>query len=185
MFWPPVVSHSFPCVGGDGMCVVEQHDAIVVSSRLRQSLSVYHMATGQLLRQFGSRGSEVGQFAFHSGGVCSTHRGTVLVADTYSHRIQEVTLDGGLVRSVCSGEVDKPDRYSTVHDGVRVGVSFDGDTAGVMTMVVVELASLLAMMLMMMAMMNIVGIPMRLLVAVMLPMAEHELSSRVNGCNDA
>ena len=53
--WPPTLEHSFPCVDGAGMCVAVDgaKSWILVSSIESQSISIYELMTGALVRTFG------------------------------------------------------------------------------------------------------------------------------------
>ena len=83
---------------------------VVVSTFCGDSkLYVYSLADGSLVRSFGGKGTGKGQFDWYFGGLCTTPRGTLLVADSYNNRVQEVSLDdGSWVRFVGEGVLQEP-----------------------------------------------------------------------------
>ena len=50
MFWPPVLSHTFNCKHGSGLCVSPTRGWAIVSSDRMASLHVYDVATGKHVR---------------------------------------------------------------------------------------------------------------------------------------
>ena len=71
---------------------------------------VYSLADGKLVRSFGGNGSDKGQFDWYDGGLCVTPRGTLLVAERYNSRVQEVSIDDGTwVRFLGKGVLDAPE----------------------------------------------------------------------------
>ncbi len=55
-------------------------------------------ADGDFIRQWGSKGSETGQFDFPSGLAIAIDNNSVYVADRGNHRIQQFTADGIFIR---------------------------------------------------------------------------------------
>ena len=89
-----------------GMAVDVARGLVVVSGESDDTLYVYSLADGSLVRSFGGKGAGKGQFHFSSryGGLCMTPRGTLLVAECSNNRVQEVTVDdGSWVRFVGEG----------------------------------------------------------------------------------
>jgi DNA-binding beta-propeller fold protein YncE len=72
---------------------------------------MYSLIDGTMIRSIGSYGKGKGQFDFYFGGLCMGPDGdSVLVADTYNNRVQEVRIaDGSWVRFVGDGMPDKPE----------------------------------------------------------------------------
>ena len=90
----------------------------VVSGYDDKKLYVYSLADGSLVRSFGGKGSGKGQFNWSAGGLCMTPRGTLLVAECYDNRLQEVNIDNGSwVRFVGVGVLANPD-YVTCSESV-------------------------------------------------------------------
>jgi DNA-binding beta-propeller fold protein YncE len=71
---------------------------------------VYSLADGSLVRSIGSEGSGKGQFDFFNGGLCVSPDGdSVLVAEYYNNRVQQVRIvDGSWVRFVGKGVLKEP-----------------------------------------------------------------------------
>ena len=96
MSWPPVFARKATCVKGYGMAVDATRGLVVVSAYdADMKLYVYSLADGSLVRSFGGKGSGKGQFNWQYGGLCMTPRGTLLVAERYNNRLQEVNIDDG------------------------------------------------------------------------------------------
>jgi hypothetical protein len=72
---------------------------------------MFLLTDGTAVRTIGSKGSGKGQFHFTHGGLCVSPDGdSVLVADTYNRRVQEVRIvDGSWVRFVREGVLNKPE----------------------------------------------------------------------------
>ena len=69
---------------------------------------MHSLADGRLQRRLGSKGHGPGQFDFITGGVCTTPRCTLLVAEDRNDRVQEVAAaDGSHVRFL-GGALDAP-----------------------------------------------------------------------------
>jgi hypothetical protein len=112
--WPPVHSHSTACAHGYGMCVSRKHVLIVISVREMSGgfrLHMHLLLDGSLVRSLGSKGNGKGQFEWMDGGLCVSPDGdSVLVADCYNDRVQQVSIaDGSLVRFVGVGVLKLPD----------------------------------------------------------------------------
>ena len=111
--WPPVFARKSPCVKGHGMAVDATRGVVVVSGRYfseKHKLFVYSLADGSLVRTVGGKGTSAGQFDWDYGGLCMTPRGTLLAAERWNDRLQEVNIDdGGHVGFIGVGLLDKPD----------------------------------------------------------------------------
>ena len=108
------------------MCVSVDLDVVVLACT-NDTLAVHALSTGGLLRVLGGHGKEPGRFRFKSGGVCVTSRATVLVAEAWNRRVQEVTLaDGRFCGMLGEGKLTDPDYVDcrnsdvVVSDGTRV-----------------------------------------------------------------
>ena len=76
---------------------------------------------GELIKSFGSKGSEDGQF-YEPFGVDVDEEGRIIVCDTWNHRIQVVDNDGSFLRSFGSfgsseGHFDEPNSVVVDRDG--------------------------------------------------------------------
>jgi DNA-binding beta-propeller fold protein YncE len=73
-------------------------------------LHMYSLADGSRVRRVGNKGSGKGQFDFNCGGLCVSPDGdSVLVADYYNNRVQQVLIvDGSWVRFAGEGVLDRP-----------------------------------------------------------------------------
>ena len=80
-----------------GVAVTESGE-IVVSERNDHCISVFSRE-GKKIRQFGSKGSNKGQFN-SPHGVAITTDNYILIADRYNHRIQMFTMEGKFLSSV-------------------------------------------------------------------------------------
>ena len=127
MSWPPVFARKAPCVQGFGMAVDAARGLVVVSGcsgAEANNLFVYSLADGSLVRSFGGKGSGKGQFNWDDGGLCMTPRGTLLVAERYNNRLQEVNIDdGGWVRFVGEGLLEKPNHVACSEAVIAVSES--------------------------------------------------------------
>ena len=107
--WPPVFARKASCVKGWGVAVDAARGLVVVSCKEHHTLHGYSLADGSLVRSFGGTGKDKGQFKWGAGGLCMTPRGTLLVAECYNKRLQEVNIDdGGWVRFVGEGLLEAP-----------------------------------------------------------------------------
>ena len=114
--WPPKFVRQVRCVQGWGMTVDATGGYVVVTGCWNTvdngTLHVYSLDDGTRLQSLGGTGSGQGCFNWRRGGACTTHRGTLLVAECHNNRLQEVDVrvDGGAwVRFVGVGVLDKPD----------------------------------------------------------------------------
>jgi hypothetical protein len=80
---------------------------------------------GSLVRSMGSSGAGRGQFNFGHGGLCVSADGdSVLVAEYYNNRVQEVRMgDGSWVRFVGEGVLDTPQQVDCNDDVMVVSES--------------------------------------------------------------
>ena len=121
MSWPPVFARKAPCVQGFGMAVDAARGLVVVSGcsgAEANYLFVYSLADGSLVRSFGGKGSDKGQFNWFYGGVCITPRGTLLVAEQHNKRLQEASIDDGAwLQFVGEGLLETPN-YVTCSESV-------------------------------------------------------------------
>ena len=110
--WPPAFRLEALCKQGHGIAVDATRGVVVVSSfNSDYMLYVYSLADGSMKRWFGGQGAGKGQFHWAAGGLCMTPRGTVLVAEYYHNRLQEVSIeDGSWVRFVGEGVLERPQR---------------------------------------------------------------------------
>ncbi len=100
-----------PCADGFGMCVSVKHGLAFVSDQRTAMLHAHSLADGSLVRSIGGgKGDGRGQFSFDYGGLCVSPDGdSVLVAESFNHRVQEVRIvDGSWVRFVGCGVLRQP-----------------------------------------------------------------------------
>jgi hypothetical protein len=95
------------------MCVSLKHGLVVESAFLGlcgSQLHLHSLFDGSFIGSFGSDGRGQGQFGFHYGGLCVSPDGdSVLVAEFFNRRVQQVTLcDGSWVRFIGVGVLDDP-----------------------------------------------------------------------------
>ena len=83
--------------GPYGVAVCNSGD-LVVSEQYDHRISVYSR-DGKLIRSFGSKGPNKGQFQYPRG-VALTSDNNFLIADDYNHRIQMFTMEGRFAKSV-------------------------------------------------------------------------------------
>lgn len=82
-----------PKRGIGGVCVALKHGLVFVATRGEDQLCVYSLVDGSLVRIVGCRGAGEGQFRFDFGGLCVSPDGnSVLVAELYNHRVQQVQI---------------------------------------------------------------------------------------------
>ena len=116
---PPVSCVTYPCDWGCGLAVFEKRDVIVVAGPSDDvdgngvgychQLFVYTLSTGSFVTSFGCRGTATLEFGCHYGGLCTSPRDTLLVAEFFNDRVQEVALWDDVD---CDGHGD--DRRQTV-----------------------------------------------------------------------
>ena len=110
-----------PCSYGYGVCVAMKHGLIIVSSQ-PGLLCMYSLDDGSLVRSVGGAGSGAGKFSFICDGLCvSPGGGSVLVAERYNNRVQEVAIvDGSWVRFVGEGVLKWPQYVDCNADVIAV-----------------------------------------------------------------
>ncbi len=90
------------CAYGFGMCVSLKHGLVIVSDSDTKQLHLHSLEDGSLVRSIGSYGRGWAQFRFQDGGLCVGPDGdSVLVADAYNNRVQEVRIVGTEDTSRC------------------------------------------------------------------------------------
>ena len=77
----------------------------MVTSHNNDTLSVYSLPGGEHIRSFGSEGKGNGQFS-GPAKLCFGANGTILLAEAWNKRVQEVTLTGEHVRFIGVGVID-------------------------------------------------------------------------------
>ena len=85
-------------------------------------LHMHSLLDGSFVRSIGSEGHGKGQFMFYFGGLCVSPDGdSVLVAERYSKRVQQVKIaDGSWVRFVGVGVLTDPDFVDCNTDAIAV-----------------------------------------------------------------
>ena len=124
--WPPVLLYTVPCGVTGGMCVVSARGGeVVVTDRRRRRVDVFSVTSGSLLRSLPDR------FAFGTGGVCTTRRDTVLLAEDGADRVVELEVgDGSCVRIVGDGVLARPQYVACDDDAIAVSEA--GNTVAVL-----------------------------------------------------
>ncbi len=108
------------------MCVVVKHGLVIVSAKPDRSsggfeLHMHSLTDGSLVRSIGSKGSGKGQFNFNCGGLCVSPDGdSVLLAECYNNRVQQVLMDGSWVRFVGEGVLKSPQYVDCNADVIAV-----------------------------------------------------------------
>jgi hypothetical protein len=105
------------------MCVSLKHGLIIVSDVSGgYQLHMHSLLDGSLLRSIGSKGRGEGQFSCFYGGLCVSPDGdSVLVAECYNKRVQQVKIaDGSWVRFVGVGVLEEPDYVDCNTDVIAV-----------------------------------------------------------------
>ncbi len=69
---------------------------MVISEFCGHSISIWDLSIGKRINRFGGPGTLRGQFCYPAG-VAITPRDTIMVADCYNDRVQELTIDGQVV----------------------------------------------------------------------------------------
>lgn len=113
------------CVRGFSVCVAVKHAVCIVSDYDTKRLYMYSLLDGSLVHSVGSKGKGRGQFDFDNGGLCMSPDGdSVLVAELYNHRVQEVSILGcaqtSWVRFVGEGVLDGPQYVDCNADVIAV-----------------------------------------------------------------
>ncbi len=102
------------------LCVAAKHNMIIVSDAVSRRLHVYRLRDGAYLRVFGSWGWHRCQFRFDLCGLrLSPDKSSILVAERFNNRIQQVTLDGKWVRFI---RVKQPQMIDCDLNTIVVGV---------------------------------------------------------------
>ena len=98
------------CADGFGMCVSLKHGLVIVAG-FDDQLYLYSLEDGSLVRCVGRRGRGEGQFSLFLGGLCVSPDGdSVLVAESFNERVQEVRIaDGSWVRFLGVGVLRSPE----------------------------------------------------------------------------
>jgi hypothetical protein len=73
-----------------------------VSSLITNTITLYSLPSGKVIRKFGKKGSAPGQFNGPEA-LCFGHSGNLFVADSANARVQELTLTGDVVRIIGVG----------------------------------------------------------------------------------
>lgn len=83
------------------MCVSSDGNTLAVANEGTNIISLYFVDTGALLHSFGGPGGAAGQFN-SAKKLCFACNGNLLIAESSSRRVQEVTVDGTHVRFLSS-----------------------------------------------------------------------------------
>ena len=122
--WPLRVVQSLPCHAATDLTVCHKRDVAIVSGTDR-TLHVYRLSDGCLLRS--SCLDDDAAFNWLSGGLCLTPKDSILVAEFFNNRLQEVSLDTlDHVRFVADGQLQQPD-FVDCNDDVIVVSEFERD----------------------------------------------------------
>ena len=114
-------------VENSGIAISHDNAFLVVTHGNVHKLSVFSLPGGEYIRSFGGVGSDECEFQFPSQ-MCFTLLGTLLVADSFNKRVQEVRVEGSHVRTIGHGVIDDTVFSVATNDEV-VAVSHDfGDT---------------------------------------------------------
>jgi DNA-binding beta-propeller fold protein YncE len=89
-----------------GGMAVGTDEYLYLSFMIQHRIGVYSKK-GELIRQWGSKGSADGEFN-QPGGIILRSDGTLVVADQCNHRLQEFTIHGGFVRKL--GQFGSPEQ---------------------------------------------------------------------------
>ena len=113
---------SIPCSNSYGICVAVPHGLVVAPDHEAKQLRMYSLIDGTMIRSIGSQGNGKGQFDYFCGGLCVSPDGdSVLVAERYNNRVQEVRItDGSWVRFVGDGMLDSPEFVDCNADVIAV-----------------------------------------------------------------
>ena len=113
----PILGALNPAVGPDGNIYVSTHGPVAVIDK-----------EGRVVRQFSSRGSELGQFDFAHQLTVAPDNNSLFVADTNNARVQSVKPIGNGPLAPPIWHVGSPPRYQddpSVHYGVPSGITQD------------------------------------------------------------
>jgi hypothetical protein len=117
---------TIPCRCKIGMCATLQYGLVIVSDWQTNQLDMYSLIDGTLVKQVGGKGR--GRSEFHHGqGLCLGPCGdSVLVAEFYNSRVQEVRIaDGSWVRFIGVGQLHKPQQVDCNADVIVVSETWD------------------------------------------------------------
>ena len=111
----------------------DQHHGLAISadsahmalSHKNNTLSVYALPEGKLVKAFGSRGTGKAQFDAPAK-LCFSSSGNILVAEYANKRVQEVTLSGDHVRFIGVGVIDSGVWGITANAELIVVGKYDG-----------------------------------------------------------
>jgi tripartite motif-containing protein 71 len=119
------IRRSIACLKSYGICVVVPHGLFVMSGYNANKLHMYSLIDGTRIRSIGSQGGGKGQFNFDYGGLCTSSDGdSVLVAEYYNDRVQEVRIvDGTWVRFIGEGVLNEPQYVDCNADVIVVSES--------------------------------------------------------------
>jgi hypothetical protein len=123
--WPVKYEHSFTCCAGFMICVASKHGLVIVPKMEIAGgfeLHVHSLADGSFVRKVGGKGRGRGKFNFGYGGLCMSPDGdSLLVADCYNHRVQQIRiLDWSWERFVGIGVLERPEHVDCNTDTVVV-----------------------------------------------------------------
>ncbi len=119
--WGGVVSFTPPDVLISHGIVKGTNNELFVANHHENRIDVYSI-DGKLLRSWGSRGAQAGQFNGPSGLAISIDGQEVYVVDSYNHRIQVFSREGEVIRSwgspgVAQSEFNQPTGLSISPNG--------------------------------------------------------------------
>lgn len=115
-----------------GLAVSPDASCAFVSFPGTHRVEVYNLGSGERVGVFGSQGAGPGQFQEPRGLACAcTPIPTLLVAETGSHRVQEVTLTGTHTRMLGQGLVQCPNSVAVSGGCLAVGCAPRGDAPSV------------------------------------------------------
>ncbi len=102
--WSLAPLRAFPCCKGFGMCVSLKHGLLILLNYDARQLHVHSLHDGSLVRTIGSCGIDNAKFDFIvESGLCITPDGdSVLVAEYWNNRVQEVRVVGAEDTSQCA-----------------------------------------------------------------------------------
>jgi DNA-binding beta-propeller fold protein YncE len=118
---------SIACPKSYGMCVAAPHGLVIVFDHKAKQLHMYSLIDGTMIRSIGSQGNGKGQFDSFCSGLCvSTDGDSVLVAERYNNRVQEVRIaDGSWVRFAGESVLKWPEFVDCNADVIVVSESTD------------------------------------------------------------
>ena len=81
--------------------MLTQEGHLLVVERWSPCITIINITSGEKIISFGQFGSQPGQFKYPQG-VAVTQDGNIVVADSYNHRLQVLTMEGTFVSAVGS-----------------------------------------------------------------------------------